>query len=38
MGAVNALTADGLFKGQSPAFSNFLEQLAREADEARREI
>jgi hypothetical protein len=38
MGAVNALTADGLFKGQSPAFFNFLEQLAREADEAQREI
>jgi hypothetical protein len=38
MGAVNALTADGLFKGQSPAFFAFLEQLAREADEAQREI
>ena len=38
MGAVNALTADGLFKGQSPAFFAFLKQLASEADEAQREI
>jgi hypothetical protein len=35
---VNFLTADGLFKGQSPAFFAFLKQLAEEADEARREI
>jgi hypothetical protein len=38
MGAVNALTADGLFVGQSQAFFTFLHQLANEADEARREI
>jgi hypothetical protein len=38
MGAVNFLTADGLFKGQSPAFFAFLKQLADEADEAQREI
>jgi hypothetical protein len=37
-GAVNALTADGLFKGQSPAFFDFLNQLADEADEARRDV
>ena len=38
MAAVNFLTADGLFKGQSPAFFAFLKQLAEEADEAQREI
>jgi Ferritin-like domain len=37
-GAVDALTADGLFKGQSPAFFNFLNQLASEADEAQRDV
>ncbi len=38
MGAVKALTADGLFIGQSPYFFEFLRDLAEEADEARREI
>jgi hypothetical protein len=36
MGAVNGLTADGLFIGQSPAFFSFIQQLATEADAARR--
>lgn len=36
-GAVKALTADGLFIGQSPAFFEFLNELAAEADEAQRE-
>jgi hypothetical protein len=36
MGAVKALTADGLFIGQSPAFFATLTQLATEADAARR--
>jgi hypothetical protein len=35
MGAVNALTADGLFIGQSQAFSTLLNQLAQAADHAR---
>jgi hypothetical protein len=35
MAAVNALTADGLFRGQSPAFFGFLRDLARNADAAR---
>lgn len=35
MGAVNGLTADGLFIGQSPEFFNTLKRLAAEADEAR---
>jgi hypothetical protein len=38
MGAVKALTADGLFRGQTPDFFEFLHDLAEEADEARREI
>jgi hypothetical protein len=38
MGAVKALTADGLFRGQTPEFFEFLHDLAEEADEARREI
>jgi hypothetical protein len=38
MGAVKALTADGLFIGQTPDFFEFLHDLAEEADEARREI
>jgi hypothetical protein len=38
MGAVKALTADGLFRGQSPDFFEFLQDLAEEADEARREV
>jgi Ferritin-like domain len=36
MGAVNALTADGLFIGQPPEFFKLLKQLAREADAAKR--
>ncbi len=35
MGAVRALTADGLFRGQSQAFFATLTQLARAADAAR---
>src|SRR6478609_2057796 len=35
-GAVNALTADGLFIGQSPEFFALLKTLARAADAARR--
>jgi hypothetical protein len=35
MGAVEALTADGLFIGQPPAFFKVLRELAEEADEAR---
>jgi hypothetical protein len=38
MAAVKALTADGLFTGQSPAFFAAINRLAREADEAVREI
>jgi hypothetical protein len=34
MGAVRALTDDGLFRGQSQAFFNLLHRLAEEADEA----
>jgi hypothetical protein len=34
MGAVRALTGDGLFRGQSPAFFALLHRLAEEADEA----
>jgi hypothetical protein len=37
MGAVKALTADGLFRGQSPAFFARLTDLARAADAARNE-
>jgi hypothetical protein len=33
-GAVGALLADGLFRGQSQAFFNLLNRLALEADEA----
>ena len=36
MGAVKALTDDGLFIGQSPEFFAFLKELAEEADAARR--
>jgi len=36
MGAVNALTTDGLFIGQSQAFFNLLNQLAQAADHARK--
>ena len=38
MGAVNALTADGLFIGQSAAFFKLLKQLAQDADSALREF
>jgi hypothetical protein len=37
-GAVRALTADGLFIGQSQEFFNFLAELATEADAAQREF
>jgi hypothetical protein len=36
--AVKGLTADGLFTGQSSAFFAFLNDLAEDADEARREF
>ncbi len=36
MGAVAGLAASGLFIGQSPAFFDFVTQLAKEADAARR--
>ena len=36
MGALQFLTADGLFRGQSPEFFRFMEDLAREADRAQR--
>jgi hypothetical protein len=35
MGALNALTADGLFIGQTPEFFALLTQLAQAADHAR---
>ena len=38
MGALNALTADGLFIGQSKAFFAFMTQLAVDADAAQRRI
>jgi hypothetical protein len=37
MGAVKALTEDGLFRGQGDDFFDFLEELASEADAAGRE-
>jgi hypothetical protein len=37
MGALNALTADGLFIGQSPEFFAVLTGLAKAADAARRD-
>jgi hypothetical protein len=37
-GAVKGLTADGLFIGQSPRFFELLQDLAEDADEARREL
>ena len=37
MGAVKALTADGLFRGQSKGFFDLLNDLAQAADAARRE-
>jgi hypothetical protein len=36
MGAVKALTADGLFIGQTAAFFELLGELAQAADDARR--
>jgi len=36
-GALAFLTADGLFRGQSPAFFRFMTRLAKEADAARRD-
>ena len=36
MGALKFLTAMGLFMGQSPAFFEFMQDLAEDADEARR--
>jgi hypothetical protein len=38
MGAVKALTADGLFIGQSQAFFDLIADLAADADAARREF
>jgi len=38
MGVVKFLTDMGLFIGQSPAFFQFLRDLAEDADEARREV
>ena len=38
MGALNFLTAMGLFIGQSPAFFAFLQDLAEDADEATRGV
>jgi hypothetical protein len=35
-GALSSLTADGLFRGQSPDFFRYLSDLAEDADEARR--
>ena len=37
MGAVNALTGDGLFIGQSTQFTQLLQDLASDADKARRD-
>jgi hypothetical protein len=37
MGALTALTADGLFIGQNPQFFELLQDLAADADAARRE-
>ena len=37
-GAVSALTADGLFRGQSPAFFAELNELAAQADMAQRRL
>jgi len=38
MGAVNALTADGLFIGQTPEFMQLLKDFATDADAARRKF
>ncbi|MCU1312761.1 MAG: hypothetical protein JWM54_518 [Acidobacteriaceae bacterium] len=37
MGAVKALTGDGLFRGQTPEFFQYIRDLAEDADEARRD-
>jgi hypothetical protein len=37
-GAIKALTDDGLFRGQTPNFFEFLSDLAEEADAAQREV
>jgi hypothetical protein len=37
MGAAKALTADGLFMGQTPEFFQLIADLATDADQARRE-
>ena len=37
MGALNFLTAMGLFRGQSPAFFAYMRDLAEDADEAKRQ-
>ncbi|HEX5415018.1 MAG TPA: hypothetical protein VFZ25_05075, partial [Chloroflexota bacterium] len=36
MGALHAFTADGLFRGQPPAFFSFMSALAAAADAAQR--
>ncbi len=38
VGALNALTADGLFSGQSSAFFAFMQDLAQQADAAQRGV
>jgi hypothetical protein len=38
MGVVKFLTAMGLFIGQSPAFFQFMTELAQQADNARRGV
>jgi hypothetical protein len=38
MGAAAALTADGLFIGQTPQFFDLIRDLARDADAAKREF
>ena len=38
MNAVKGLTADGLFIGQTPQFFELLQDLAADADRARREL
>src|SRR2546428_12696665 len=38
MGALKALTANGLFIGQSKAFFDFMQDLAEDADKAKRAL
>ena len=38
VGVINSFISDGLFRGQSPAFFNLVNSLARAADAAQREI